>query len=158
MKDPHDIRKAAIEDAIIARSEEASSKLFCFKCGDGSTPLYCFNCANDELQAKCERLEGELASGKEYTESLAKDICTMEDALGFKNDCHDKDGVFIPTLGPFLERVRDLIASEGELGDAKSRLEEARRLLTYVGVYTSTGEVRLLLKDWFDLRDQWLKG
>jgi hypothetical protein len=70
-----------------------------------------------------------LAADKEYTESLAKDICAMEDALGFKNDCRDKDGAFVPTIGPWLERVRDLIAAEGEVGDLRYQLAATQKAI-----------------------------
>lgn len=80
-------------------------------------------------QQHIAQLEQEAKQEKEYTESLAADICKMEDALGFKNDCHDKDGAFVPTIGPWLERVRDLIAAEGELGDAKQRITQLEQRL-----------------------------
>lgn len=77
--------------------------------------------SSDEAKA----LQKELKDENEYSESLAKDICKMEDVLGFAQDQHDKDGAFIPTIGPWLERVRDLLAAEGELGDLK---DETKRL------------------------------
>lgn len=77
------------------------------------------------------QLQKELKDEREYSESLAADICKMEDALGFKNDCHDKDGAFVPTIGPWLERVRDLIAAEGELGDLRTTVSKLENTLNH---------------------------
>lgn len=81
MKDPHDIRKAAIEDELIARSEEASTVLSAWQSAFGTTRLSHaiaerdrwkeaairddqeFKKAlveRDQLRAKCERLEAQL--------------------------------------------------------------------------------------------------
>lgn len=73
----------------------------------------------DRLQA----VEKQAKEDREYIEDLCAQLCKMEDALGFKNDCTDRDGAFVPTIGPWLERVRDLIAAEGEIGDLKDRLK-----------------------------------
>jgi len=82
-----------------------------------------------EATNQLTKCQGEVAAEREYSESLAKDICKMEDVLGFKNDCHDKEGAFVPTIGPWLERVRDLLASEGELGDTKEEVTRLTSLL-----------------------------
>lgn len=117
----------------------AMFRLRCDKCGDlfndhhqgDSCPgAFYKNCegtlqfnlpeaVSDRLQA----VEKQAKEDKEYIEDLCAQLCKMEDALGFKNDYTDKDGAFVPTIGPWLERVRDLIASEGELGDVKDRLQ-----------------------------------
>ena len=81
------------------------------------------------LRERLIKAEAELAEEKKYSESLAADICKMEDVLGFKQDQCDKDGAFVPTLGPWLERVRDLLATEGELGDLKYRLQAVEKKL-----------------------------
>lgn len=95
------------------------------------------------LRAKCERLEGELQNEKtqheidnkgnnEWIESLCSQLCKMEDALGFKNDCYDKKGRWIPTIGPWLERLRDLLAAEGELGDLREERDKPANSLREV--------------------------
>lgn len=68
-----------------------------------------------------------LAEEKKWSEELAKDLCEMEDALGFKQDCTDKDGAFVPTKGPWKERVRDLIAKEGEFEDMRKERDAAQK-------------------------------
>lgn len=85
----------------------------------------------EQLQAENAKLKSELSEEKKYSEDLAADICKMEDVLGFKQDQTDKDGAFVPTIGPWMERVRDLIAKEGELGDLKSELEKALQKKDY---------------------------
>lgn len=77
------------------------------------------------------QLQKELKDEREYSEGLAADICKMEDALGFKNECHDKDGAFVPTIGPWLERVRDLLAAEGELGDIRTTVSKLENTLNH---------------------------
>lgn len=76
------------------------------------------------LKAKLAAAEHERNENKQWSEELAKDLCEMEDALGFKQDQHDKDGAFVPTKVPWLERVRDLIAAESERDDLRSALKE----------------------------------
>lgn len=164
MTDPLDTWKSKEEDAIIARSEEASSKLSCFKCGDGSTPLYCLNCANDELHAKCERLEGELAETKQL--------------LAHKND----------TANTFMEQVKKLQAQCAEMRACLQELDHSRHLLAsghsaeliaFVrwvnecisdncgkAILARLEEARWLIDNifkmkyepWIQRRDQWLKG
>ncbi len=102
--------------------------------------------AAHHLRAYAEQID-EVTSERKYSESLAADICKMEDALGFKNDCHDKNGAFIPTIGPWLERVRDLIAAEGELGDMHDQLAQRDETLS-----TSCG------KDLLAQHESWRKA
>jgi hypothetical protein len=78
-----------------------------------------------QLIEEKDKLFSQCIEKNEWSEHLAKQICEMEDALGFKQDCTDKDGAFVPTMGPWKERVRDLIAKEGQLGDV---LDERRKL------------------------------
>jgi hypothetical protein len=80
-------------------------------------------------QAEVERLNKECVDNQDWINSLCKELCTMEDSLGFANDQHDQTGRWVPTIGPWLERVRDLIAAEGELGDAKSDLAKRDEVL-----------------------------
>lgn len=109
------------------------------------------------LEAKVVELEAQAKidndGNQDWINSLCSELCKMEDALGFKNDCHDKDGKWVPTIGPWLERVRDLIAAEGELGDAKSQLEEARWLLS-----ETIGHMWNSPKNWLDRRDAFLNS
>ena len=91
----------------------------CPSCGADLSATDC----GKPLLARVKELESDRADDKAYIEDLCKDLCKMEDALGFKNDCSDKQGAFIPTIGPWLERLRDLIATEGELGDMKERVK-----------------------------------
>ncbi len=105
------IAKLTAENAELRASEEAMS-----------VAMGLLRDERDELRSK---LDIKHCDEKEYIESLCADLCKMEDALGFKNDCSDKDGAFIPTIGPWLERLRDLISAEGELGDVKTKLKQA---------------------------------
>lgn len=77
--------------------------------------------AKAQAQAKIDN-EG----NRDWINSLCEQLCKMEDALGFKNDCYDKKGQWVPTIGPWLERVRDLLAAEGEVGDLKEELAKIR--------------------------------
>lgn len=152
MTDPLDTWKSKEEDAIIARSEEASSKLSCFKCGDGYTPLYCLNCANDELQAKCERLEaGIKEAGLLMAESIAENTKLNAQAAQMREALQDCSQF---PLGEDLHykvcSCLDTFAGKSTL----ARLEEARRLLEELPCYKD-GVPR---KDWMPRRDQWLKG
>lgn len=94
-----------------------------------------------DLRAKLAAAEAELTKVKaqskidnegnqEWINSLCEQLCKMEDALGFKNDCYDKEGKWVPTIGPWMERVRDLLATEGELGDMGERLSRAESELS----------------------------
>jgi hypothetical protein len=87
-----------------------------------------------------DKLHAELADSKEWIDSLCADLCKMEDALGFKHDCHDEKGAWVPTIGPWLERVRDLIAAEGELEAVRAELEQANELhnMQLAGVMTAS--------------------
>lgn len=83
----------------------------------------------EEARAKLARAEQQLKidneGNQDWINSLCEQLCKMEDALGFKNDCYDKKGQWVPTIGPWLERVRDLLAAEGEVGDLKDKLAQA---------------------------------
>lgn len=85
------------------------------------------------LKKRVEELERQLEidnkGNQEWIDSLSEQLCKMEDALGFKNDAYDKKGKWVPTIGPWLERVRDLIASEGELGDKTEQVKELENSL-----------------------------
>lgn len=62
-----------------------------------------------------------LADEREYSNDLAKDLCELQDALGFPcevEDCQKKS----------MERIRDLIAKEGELGDLYDRVQALKDL------------------------------
>ena len=76
----------------------------------------------DDALAQVESLTKEHLDHQNWIDDLCAQLCKMEDALGFKNDCHTTTGAWVPTIGPWLDRVRDLIASEGELGDAKEQI------------------------------------
>ncbi len=112
----------------------------------------------DKLQSEVERLKKECSDNQDWINSLCKDICKMEDALGFANDQHDKSGAFVPTLGPWLERVRDLIAAEGELGDVKADLTKRDEQLS--GITGQLNEATWIVKnasiqtkEWISRRD-----
>lgn len=66
-------------------------------------------------------LKEELEAEKQHSNELAKDLCRLEDALGA--NCDIQGG----GTDKAMERVRDLIAKEGELGDIQSQLEAAKK-------------------------------
>lgn len=60
---------------------------------------------------------GLLADEKSYGEELAKELCELTDALGCpveQEDSHENS----------LNRIRDLVAAEGKLGDCEELLRE----------------------------------
>lgn len=71
----------------------------------------------DQLRQQLEAAQTVLKEEKQWSEDLAKQCCEMEDALGFRQDQHGPKGEFIPTIRPWKERVRDLIAKEAELSE-----------------------------------------
>lgn len=63
-----------------------------------------------------QHLERQLTREHEFGEDMAKQVIAVEDALGFKSDDipeSDKHRLV-------MERIRDLIAAEGELGDLRA--------------------------------------
>lgn len=103
---------------------------------------------NAELKAR-SKIDNE--GNQEWINSLCKELCTMEDALGFKNDAYDKEGRWVPTIGPWLERLRDLIAAEGELGDLKEDLQRHKDALQKCREALAMAYEHVAGKaDWFD--------
>lgn len=110
---------------------------------DTAQARYAHESARDEIVRLKLELEIDNKGNQEWIDDLSKQLCKMEDALGFKHDQYDKGGKWVPTIEPWLERVRDLIAAEWEVGDLKLELEQARKdgalrdalgwLLTFVG-------------------------
>lgn len=73
------------------------------------------------LVARCVELEKDWKVCKEGEEANAHELCTLENMLVGNQEFTDK-GVFIDKHKQTVERIRDLIAAEGELGDAKERI------------------------------------
>ena len=62
-----------------------------------------------------QHLERQLARETEFGEAMAGEVVAIENALGFKSDDipeSDKHGLV-------MDRIRDLVAAEGELGDLR---------------------------------------
>jgi len=65
-----------------------------------------------------QHLERQLARETQFGTDMAAEVVAIEDALGFKSDDipeSDKHRLV-------MERIRDLIAAEGELGDLRMNL------------------------------------
>lgn len=80
----------------------------------------------ERLRAENERLKAECKDLQSFNNDLCADLCSIEDALGLKHDQFNPDGSWKPTRDAVKEKLRDLIAAVGELGDAKA--ENARLL------------------------------
>lgn len=73
-----------------------------------------------------QHLERQLTREHEFGEDMAKQVVAVEDALGFKSDDipeSDKHRLV-------MERIRDLIAAEGELGDLREGVAGLMKILT----------------------------
>jgi len=93
-----------------------------------------------QLIEEKDKLFSQCIEKNEWSEHLAKQICEMEDALGFKQDCMDREtGAFVPTMGPWKERVRDLIAKEGQLGDVLNERNNLRDIVLSIRDITGQG-------------------
>jgi septal ring factor EnvC (AmiA/AmiB activator) len=73
-----------------------------------------------------DELEKELREAKDEIETLSKELCEMEDWL-------------LGTRQRLKERIRDLIALEGEIGDIRAENGELRSLLLSLHTKTYTG-------------------
>src|SRR5689334_14670865 len=58
-----------------------------------------------------------------YINELSKDLCQLQDALDCPCEMTNLDGSIKDNQKAALERIRDLIAAEGELGDLKEKLK-----------------------------------
>lgn len=82
--------------------------------------------AGKEFLERHQALKAKLASEKEHSNAMAKDICQLQDSLGCPCEMTNQDGSIRDNQIAAMERIRDLIASEGELGDAKEKIEQLK--------------------------------
>lgn len=85
---------------------------------------------HEALQAKIRELEESLRSEKEHSNAMATDICQLQDSLGCPCEMTNSDGSIRDCQLAAMERIRDLIAHEGELGDMTIERDKLRSELS----------------------------
>lgn len=82
------------------------------------------------LVAKDSEIE-RLKHDKNHEEWMAGQLCAVENALGCSNDYDPKTGL-VDTHSKVLERIRDLVAAEGEVGDLRAERDQLKALLVEI--------------------------
>lgn len=88
----------------------------------GDLALLAAECGGEDVFSKYKKLK---ESARLRDDQLnADDLCTIWVALGYAPEKTNEDGTPFDVQRGTLERIRDLIAKEGELGDIKEGLKK----------------------------------
>jgi len=85
-----------------------------------------------ELEIENNRLTEELDRLKKDHEDDASELCQIEDALGFRDQfvAEGKDGKLVGVHQAALEKIRDMVASLGELEDSRNEWKDCAKALS----------------------------